>query len=50
MEEDDEVPTELDTDSRALYDRLVEFRRKIANEEEIYPEELTTDCTLRHIA
>jgi len=50
MEEDDEVTTELDTDSRALYDRLVELRQKIANEEEIQPGELTTDCTLRHIA
>ncbi|KAI4680943.1 uncharacterized protein J4E88_005448 [Alternaria novae-zelandiae] len=50
MEEDDEVSTELDTDSRALYDRLVELRQKIANEEEIHPGQLTTDCTLRHIA
>ncbi|KAH6872576.1 hypothetical protein BKA58DRAFT_148325 [Alternaria rosae] len=50
IEEDDEIPTSLDTDSRALYDRLVEFRQKVANEEEMYPGQLTTDCTLRHIA
>lgn len=50
MEEDDEIPISLDTDSRALYDRLVEFRQKVANEEEIYSGQLTTDCTLRHIA
>jgi hypothetical protein len=42
--------TSHDTNFKALYDRLVASRGKVANEVRLYPEQLTTNCTLRHIA
>jgi ribonuclease D len=50
MEEDNEVSTDHDTDSEALYNRLVKCRERVAGEVEIYSRQLTTNCALRTIA
>ncbi|EFQ86106.1 hypothetical protein P3342_007929 [Pyrenophora teres f. teres] len=50
MAEDDEVPMDLDPACQNLYMRLFDCRKEVADSEQKYPKEITTNCALRTIA